>query len=204
MTHVDSNAPLNLLLPLKLFWWLQTLKVCLQLADLSFDPWVGKDPPERERLPTPVFLLGSSTGQRGEPGRPRTKGRKDSDTTERLSIALSNLLGITMLILQPLPTPCRCCKGLMHPPEETHPPPFLADSPSELGWMPYWTGHCGRWCWRKGIWSRPYGACCARWAGSLIKIINVQEWTSEGGKCDSFFSQAQVEKMMPGLCLEEK
>ena len=55
----------------------------LQCRKCGFDPWVGKIPWRRERLPTPVFLPGDSHGQRGLAGcSPR--GRKESDTPERL------------------------------------------------------------------------------------------------------------------------
>ena len=39
------------LLPLWLSWW----RICLQCGTPGFDPWVGKIPWRRERLPTPVF-----------------------------------------------------------------------------------------------------------------------------------------------------
>ena len=42
-----------------------------------FNPWVGKIPWRRERLPTPVFWPGELTW-----------GRKESDTTEQLSLSL--------------------------------------------------------------------------------------------------------------------
>ena len=45
-----------------------------------FNPWVGKIPWQRERLPTPVFW----PGEFHELYSPW--GRKESDTTERLSI----------------------------------------------------------------------------------------------------------------------
>ena len=42
------------------------------------DPWVGKIPWRRESLPTPVFWPREFHGQ--------SRGRKESDTTERLSL----------------------------------------------------------------------------------------------------------------------
>ena len=42
----------------------------------GFDPWVGKIPWRRERLPTPVFWSGEFHGLYS------TWGRKESDTTE--------------------------------------------------------------------------------------------------------------------------
>ena len=50
-------------------------------GDLGFDPWVGKVPWRRERLPTPVFLLGELNGQRSPAGY-SPWGRKESDMTE--------------------------------------------------------------------------------------------------------------------------
>ena len=46
------------------------------------DPWVGKIPWGRERLPTPVFWPGESRGLYSP------WGHKESDTTERLSLSL--------------------------------------------------------------------------------------------------------------------
>ena len=45
----------------------------------EFDPWVGKIPWRRERLPTPVFWPGEFHGY-------GPWGRKESDTTERLTL----------------------------------------------------------------------------------------------------------------------
>ena len=50
----------------------------------GFDPWVGKIPWRREWHPTPGFLPGESHGQRSLAG-DSPWGRKESDTTERLS-----------------------------------------------------------------------------------------------------------------------
>ena len=46
------------------------------------DPWVGKIPWRRERLPTPLFWPGEFHGLY------RTWGHKESDTTEQLSLSL--------------------------------------------------------------------------------------------------------------------
>ena len=40
---------------------------CLQFGRPGFDPWVGKIPWRRERLPTPAFLPGESPWKE-EPG----------------------------------------------------------------------------------------------------------------------------------------
>ena len=45
-------------------------------------PGLGRPPGERERLPTPVFWPGEFYGLY------RSRGRKESDTTERLSLTL--------------------------------------------------------------------------------------------------------------------
>ena len=46
-------------------WWLRQLRTCLKYGRPGFDPWVGKIPWRRERLPTPVFLgfPGGSAGK---------------------------------------------------------------------------------------------------------------------------------------------
>ena len=50
----------------------------------GFDPWVGKIPWRRDRLPTPVFLPGESHGQRSLVGYSLWV-HKESDTTEWLN-----------------------------------------------------------------------------------------------------------------------
>ena len=39
-------------------WWLRWYRICLQYGRPRFNPWVGKIPWRRERLPTPVFWPG--------------------------------------------------------------------------------------------------------------------------------------------------
>ena len=51
-------------------------------GDLGFDPWVGKIPWRRERLPTPAFWPEEFHGLSSP------WSRKESDTTERLSLSL--------------------------------------------------------------------------------------------------------------------
>ena len=53
--------------------------------ETGFDPWVGKIPWRREQLPTPVFWPGELYSQ---------WGRKESDTTEQLSISLTVYINI--------------------------------------------------------------------------------------------------------------
>ena len=50
----------------------------------GLNPWVGKVPWRRERLPPPVFLPGEPHGQRSLVGY-SPRGPKDLDTTERLT-----------------------------------------------------------------------------------------------------------------------
>ena len=58
-------------------------KICLQCERSGFDPWVGKILWRRKWQPTPVFLPGESHGRRSLVGY-SPRGRKESDTTERL------------------------------------------------------------------------------------------------------------------------
>ena len=51
-----------------LSWWLGQERIRLQCRRPGFDPWVGKIPWRRERVPTPVFLPGESPWTE-EPGR---------------------------------------------------------------------------------------------------------------------------------------
>ena len=51
----------------------------------GFDPWVGKVAWRREWLPTPVFLLGESHGQRSLAGY-IVHGVAELDTTEQLAL----------------------------------------------------------------------------------------------------------------------
>ena len=50
-------------------------------GDPGFNPWVGKIPWKRERLPTPVFLPGESHGQRNLRGY-SSQDHKELDMTE--------------------------------------------------------------------------------------------------------------------------
>ena len=59
---------------------LSWLRIPLQCGRPGFDPWVGKIPWRRERLPTPVFW------PREFHGLYSSWGRKESDRTERLSL----------------------------------------------------------------------------------------------------------------------
>ena len=58
---------------------------CGRRSRCRFDPWVGKTPWRRKWQSTPVFLPGESHGRRGLVGY-SPRGRKESDTTERLHL----------------------------------------------------------------------------------------------------------------------
>ena len=62
--------------------WLSWSRIYLQCRRPGFNPWVGKIPWRRERLPTPVF------GPREFHGLYSPWGRKESDKTQRLSLSL--------------------------------------------------------------------------------------------------------------------
>ena len=68
-------------------WWLSWQGIRLQCGRPGFDLWVGKIPSRREQLPPPVFWPGEFHGLY------RPWGCKESDTTERLSLCVSQTLG---------------------------------------------------------------------------------------------------------------
>ena len=69
---------------LRLPLWLSWERILLPCGRPGFDPWVGKIPWRRERLPTPVVWPGESHGLYS-PG-----GRKELDMTEQLSLSGSS------------------------------------------------------------------------------------------------------------------
>ena len=73
--YLDANIPL----------WLSWKRICLQCGSPWFNPWVGRVTWRRKRLPTPVFWPGKFHGLYSP------WGRKESDTTELLSLTLPNL-----------------------------------------------------------------------------------------------------------------
>ena len=87
--------------PLQYSWasLVAQLIICLQCGRPGFDPWVGKIPWRRERLPTPVFRPGEFHGLNSP------QGRKESDTTEWLPLSLSQgptrVTGVVHLYLGP-------------------------------------------------------------------------------------------------------
>ena len=62
--------------PSAVILWLSWKRIRLQWGRPGFDPWVGKIPWRRERLPTPVFWPGEFHG-------PVRGVHKELDTTER-------------------------------------------------------------------------------------------------------------------------
>ena len=67
--------------------WLSWLRICLQCGRPGFDPWVGKIPWKRERLPIPVLWPVEFHGLYSP------WGGKELDTTERF--LLSNVLTVS-------------------------------------------------------------------------------------------------------------
>ena len=65
--------------------WAQLVKNRLQCGRPGFDPWAGKIPRRRERLPTPLFWPGEFHGLYSP------WGCKKSYTTEQLSLSLSSI-----------------------------------------------------------------------------------------------------------------
>ena len=76
------------MLPSGLSRWRSGKEPTCQRRSLEFDPWVGKIPGEREWLPTPLLLPGEFHEQRSLVGY-SPWGRKESDTTEQLTLSLS-------------------------------------------------------------------------------------------------------------------
>ena len=56
-----------------------------------FNPWVEKILWRRERLPTPVFFPGEFHGQHSP------RGRKESDTTEPLSLSYTSYKPLSLI-----------------------------------------------------------------------------------------------------------
>ena len=81
-------------------WWLSWQRICLQFRRPGFDPWVGKIPWRRERLPAPVFWPGEFHGLDSP------WGRKESDLTEQLSTAQQKIHknGYDMRYIQVMPS----------------------------------------------------------------------------------------------------
>ena len=71
-----AKTPIYLGLP----WWLSGKESIYQCRRCKFYPWVEKIPWRRKWLPTPVFLLGESHGQRSLAGY-SPWGYKESDTS---------------------------------------------------------------------------------------------------------------------------
>ena len=71
-----------------IYTWASLVAQRLKHLPAMWETWVrslgGEDPLEEEMAPTPVFLPGESHGQRSLVGY-SPRGRKESDTTERLN-----------------------------------------------------------------------------------------------------------------------
>ena len=72
-------------------WTSLILQICPQCRRPGFNPWVGKIPWRRERLPTPVFWPGEFHGLYSP------WGHKESDMTEWLSLSLQQQLKLHFL-----------------------------------------------------------------------------------------------------------
>ena len=91
-------------------WGLRRQGICLQCRRVRFDPWVVKIAWRRKWLPTPVLLPGESHGQKSLVGY-SPWGRKESDTTEQLTLSLVVLsIGGVLSTLLLLPAPCFCSR----------------------------------------------------------------------------------------------
>ena len=76
-----------------LSWWLRQWRICLQCGRPWFNPWVGKIPWRRKRLPIPIFLPGEFHGQRRLLGY-HSWGHKELDMTEQLTLSPFLVLGV--------------------------------------------------------------------------------------------------------------
>ena len=74
---------------------------CLRHRRPRFDPWVEKISWRRKWQPTPVFLPGESRGWRSLVGY-SPRGRKESDTTERLHFHFHYILSLKILDIKVL------------------------------------------------------------------------------------------------------
>ena len=80
-------------------WWLKQLTICPQCRTPGFDPWVGKIPWRRERLPAPVFWPGESPWTE-KPGRMQSMGcRVGQDWATKHSTAHCNSWALAPLPL---------------------------------------------------------------------------------------------------------
>ena len=108
----------------------------------QFDPWVGKIPWSRKRLPTPVFLPGKFHGQRSLVGY-SPWGRKESDMTEhtahiyRMEEGRQDSGGGQLGLLYPGEQLIRggCCWAPPTPPSQA----LVFPTPTTLGAETSWT-----------------------------------------------------------------
>ena len=137
--------------------WLSWLRICLQCSRPGFDPWVGKIPCRRERLPTPVFGPGEFHGLQFM-GSQRVRhdwttftlswsgefrwlyspwGCKELDMTERLSLSnfsRSLWFSISYVVYYPLWVNYWVCCELRLNTCNFRSVPFPMEIPWHLGW----------------------------------------------------------------------
>ena len=108
--------------------WLSWSRIYLQCRRPGFNPWVGKIPWRRERIPTPVFWPGEFQGLHSP------WGCKESDTIERPS--LSGILRAVLKAQKPRPSVATlyCFNGSQ---DDTS--TILAFIPNLMGWEQEWS-----------------------------------------------------------------
>ena len=74
--------------PFGLPWWLRHLRTCLQLGDSGSIPGLGRSRGEGHGNPLPVLFPGELHEWKGLEGY-GSWGRKESDTTEQITLSLS-------------------------------------------------------------------------------------------------------------------
>ena len=79
-----AESVFTMCLSLRLSWQ----RICLQCGRPGFDPWIGKIPWRRERLPTPVLWPGEFLGPCS------LWSHRDPDPTERLSLHHVSSIGL--------------------------------------------------------------------------------------------------------------
>ena len=77
---------------MRLPWWLSGEESACRCRRLEFDPWVRKIPWRREWQPTPVFLPGEFSGQRGVAGYSPWACKELDMTKQQLTHNICNIL----------------------------------------------------------------------------------------------------------------
>ena len=114
------------------------------LAEMRFDPWVGKIPWRQKWQPTPVFLRGEFPGQRSLVSY-SPQGQKLRDTTEKLSACAHARAHTQSTGKHSLPScsPNSCRDSSSRTPPKSHPPSLCRMAGPTLGprlpsWSPLW------------------------------------------------------------------